>query len=315
MSLSVSIIVPTHDRPEELRRAVASILAQTHLPAELIVVNDGEQDIPAQLAEQARAAGVAFRCERRSPASATASRNLGLSLARGDVIVLGEDDVTYPPDFLHRLVGLYEADPGSPGRIGGIGVRVVEPEQQRFTRRVWDALIRLTAHGRFTPRRWAARYVPLPARLRAQLAPAPFVSAGAMSLRRSAAAHRFEEAFGGYSYAEDIEYSYRVGRQVALFMAPGLAIHHEPAPTGRPDMRTIGRLYVANLLHTIRKSADPGVGTWLLVGYNFASRILLQATVGAVGKRRRQMLAMAAGMSGELVRRAGAALRTMLCGC
>ena len=42
--LSVSVIVPTHDRHDLLRRALDSIAAQTRAPLEVIVVDDGSKD-------------------------------------------------------------------------------------------------------------------------------------------------------------------------------------------------------------------------------------------------------------------------------
>ena len=41
----VSVIVPTYNRPDRLREALESILAQTFQDFEVIVVNDGEMDV------------------------------------------------------------------------------------------------------------------------------------------------------------------------------------------------------------------------------------------------------------------------------
>jgi glycosyltransferase involved in cell wall biosynthesis len=40
----VSVIVPTYQRREHVRRAVASVLAQTHRDLQLIVIDDGSTD-------------------------------------------------------------------------------------------------------------------------------------------------------------------------------------------------------------------------------------------------------------------------------
>ena len=53
MTESISVILPTHDRPDSLRRAVRSVLAQSLLPVELIIVNDGDEEIPATRTEKA----------------------------------------------------------------------------------------------------------------------------------------------------------------------------------------------------------------------------------------------------------------------
>ena len=39
---SISVIIPTRGRHHFLKQAIASVLAQTHAPMEIIVVDDGE---------------------------------------------------------------------------------------------------------------------------------------------------------------------------------------------------------------------------------------------------------------------------------
>ena len=40
----VSTIIPVYNRPEMVRRAVASVLAQTYRPIEILLVDDGSCD-------------------------------------------------------------------------------------------------------------------------------------------------------------------------------------------------------------------------------------------------------------------------------
>ena len=47
----VSTIIPVHNRPALLREAVASVLAQTYRPIEIIIVNDGSTDETGREAE------------------------------------------------------------------------------------------------------------------------------------------------------------------------------------------------------------------------------------------------------------------------
>ncbi len=315
MTISISVIVPTHDRPVELAATVDALLRQTHLPSELIIVNDGTSELDPSLARKVRSAGVKFLDHHRDVPSSAGSRNCGLELASGDVAVLLDDDVEAPPDFLFHLKALYEAD--RQGLVAGIGGRYVEPQPPRWTQRVWEILAAALAENRWAPRVSLARYVRLPAPLASRLRPAWRLVGGVMSLRRRVyAAQRFTEAFAGYGLAEDTELSFRLGATEAIFLAPELTVLHRKAATGRPDPYRRGRTYVAHMLYIARRSVQKGAGTWLLLGYHLVGMILL-ASVWSLLSWRRHNLRLAGGMAAELFNLSclGRAARRLLCGC
>ena len=160
--MTISVILPTHDRPQYVRQAVESLLIQSHLPEELIVVSDGRHEVPPEIGQRVRSAGIGYRCERRFPPSLTASRNHGIRMSTGDILLLMDDDELLGPEYLAVLAELYEAD--TEGVIGGIAGTIVEPHRS-FRRKVWDALLFLLGHNRWAPRRCAAGRVRLPRKL------------------------------------------------------------------------------------------------------------------------------------------------------
>ena len=311
--MKISVIIPTHDRPASLIRAVRSVLGQGRRADELIVVNDAQADIPAQIAQEASAAGVKFIYVRSDRPSLTTSRNRGIRASGGDILLMIDDDVTLPEDFLERLERLYTLD--SQGVVGGIGGLQVDANATAFRRRLWDGLAWAAGDGRWRPRRVASRYVVLPAQLRGQLVPARQFTGGVMSFRRGVAVENpFDEWFSGYAFSEDREYSYRVGQREALFLSPSLRAAHESAPGGRGDMRQRGRMYVANALHVVRHGTEGGPGTAFLLVYDFIGTATLYLITAMVGRRREEKLSFVAGMAGEMVGQLWLAIRKNLCG-
>ena len=299
MSLTASMILPTHDRPRFVARAVEAILRQTRLPDELIIVNDGTQDVGGEVRDRVVASGVRLLYERRDTPSLPVSKNRGMELATGDVVIFTEDDVILPDDYLAALLELYEAD--AAGAVDAIGAVVVEPAAAGLSRRLHDALSRLVPIYAWAPRVCAARYVRLPAGLRRRLRPARWISGGALSLRRRVAqVERFEEAFSGYAQAEDTEFAFRVTRRRAMFVAPRLHVVHDRAPSGRPDMHRRGRMYAANMLHIARNSVEGGAGTWMLLTWHFAGLLALYSAWILAGQTR-EYAAWASGLVGELL--------------
>ena len=103
----VSIVMPTHNRPEEIRIAIQSVWAQSWERWELIIVNDGGPDI-AELVRALDPAGRITYVRLPLPGGAGAARNTALRLARGKYVAYLDDDDWYDPDHLASLVEVLE---------------------------------------------------------------------------------------------------------------------------------------------------------------------------------------------------------------
>jgi glycosyltransferase involved in cell wall biosynthesis len=103
------VLVPVHNRPDFVREALDSALAQ-QCPGgfEVLVVDDGSTDAtPEALA----AYGERIRVERQDNAGPAAARNLGIEAARGDLIALLDSDDVWLPGKLALQVAALDACP------------------------------------------------------------------------------------------------------------------------------------------------------------------------------------------------------------
>ncbi|WP_238191208.1 glycosyltransferase family 2 protein [Methylobacterium frigidaeris] len=104
---SVSIIIPTRDRPELLRVAVRGVLHDTAYPSiELVIVDNGSTDpaVAALYAEWAADPRVR-RLDRPGPFNFSRLVNDGAAASRGDILVLLNNDVeVLHPDWLAAMV-------------------------------------------------------------------------------------------------------------------------------------------------------------------------------------------------------------------
>ena len=103
--VSVSVVVATYDRPDDLARCLQSLVAQrTRRPFEVIVVdNHPESGVTAPVV--ARFPGVRRVEERRGGLSY--ARNAGILAATGHIIATTDDDAVCAPDWLERLVAAF----------------------------------------------------------------------------------------------------------------------------------------------------------------------------------------------------------------
>lgn len=106
MTPLVSILVPSYNASAWLGATLESALAQTWPACEIIVIDDGSRDGSAEIARGFAARGV--RLVEQANAGASAARNHGLRLARGELIQFLDADDLLTPDKIAAQVALLE---------------------------------------------------------------------------------------------------------------------------------------------------------------------------------------------------------------
>lgn len=97
MSIPISVIIPTYNRPELVPLAINSVLAQSHPAAEIIIVDDGSnQDMREILVGY----GDKLRVIRQPNGGLSAARNTGILAAKHDWVSFLDDDDEYAPERL-----------------------------------------------------------------------------------------------------------------------------------------------------------------------------------------------------------------------
>jgi glycosyltransferase involved in cell wall biosynthesis len=108
MHPSVSIIIPTYNRAEFLRKAISSVLDQTYPNYELIVVDDGSEDHSEGVVSSFRWPIRYLRQENRGPAAA---RNTGIQAAQSEFIAFLDSDDCFAKNKLALQVAAMAENP------------------------------------------------------------------------------------------------------------------------------------------------------------------------------------------------------------
>ena len=91
--MEISVVIPTYNRYELLRRALSSVFAQTQRVDEIIVVDDGSTDDTAQITEDFPSITYIYQENR----GVSAARNTGIKKAKNEWIAfLDSDDEWHP---------------------------------------------------------------------------------------------------------------------------------------------------------------------------------------------------------------------------
>lgn len=120
MTVTASVIVVTCDRPENIRRCLTHLIALQTLPLEIIVVDSSRDDETACIVRDEFASVQLLRNELGKGTTA-GSRQIGLAIARGDVVAFVDDTVSVDPNWLNELVKPY-TDP----RVAAVGGRTLD---------------------------------------------------------------------------------------------------------------------------------------------------------------------------------------------
>lgn len=99
----ISVIIPTHNRPQMLAEALASVRSQTYSDFEIIVVSNGENAETRTLTRSFARAHEARYFE-LDKGNVSTARNFGIEQALGDWIAFLDDDDLWLPHKLERQI-------------------------------------------------------------------------------------------------------------------------------------------------------------------------------------------------------------------
>ena len=98
MTELLSVVIPTHNRPNRLRDAVRSVLDQDYPHLELVVVDDGSEASTADMLDELAAGDSrVLVVSHDRPQGASAARNAGLAVACGELVGFCDDDDVWLP--------------------------------------------------------------------------------------------------------------------------------------------------------------------------------------------------------------------------
>src|ERR1700753_976337 len=112
MSVEISVIIPTFRRPALLREAIESVLAQTQVPLEIIVIDDSPEGSAAAVVAEFSDSVCYIKNPQPTGGIPSVVRNLGWPTARGRFIHFLDDDDRVPAGHYRAAIAAFESNPG-----------------------------------------------------------------------------------------------------------------------------------------------------------------------------------------------------------
>lgn len=266
--MKAALIICTYMRPKPLKRLLESVMIQTQLPDEVLVVDGSTNNATKQMLEQAHFKNVRYLQVSAQNRGLTKQRNIGVQqLAKTtDVVCFLDDDTELQADYFEELLSTYKKKPDALA-VGGYitnevswekvskgnihktkefvydgykrkdGSRFVLRKQLGLDSNVPPAHFPEFGHGR------SVGFLP-PSDKTYQVAQ---IMGGVSSYRKEVfESMQFSTYFEGYGLYEDADFSLRLSKKGNLYVNTAARLSHFHNPDGRPNQYRYGKMVVRN---------------------------------------------------------------------
>ncbi len=137
----VSILLPTYNRGKIIREAINAVINQKFLNWELIILDDSSSDDTSLICLEysKKYPNIHYHCNKINVGQ-PGNRNIGISLAKGELIFFIEDDLILDEECLFHLVQTYNALKDSV-KVGGVMPRLFSELEKQMKSDKCDPII------------------------------------------------------------------------------------------------------------------------------------------------------------------------------
>ena len=251
MNMKIAFVTPTKDRPDDIRMMLRGLEQQTRRPDQVIVV-DASQDPVESIVDEFLSLQILYIRWDGDP-SAAAQRNRGASVVADeiDLVCFFDDDQVLYPDAVDLMLAYWKC---APSDQGATSFNLGNYEARRWGWLKASRLIEMLGiynqePGTVARSGWQSLYGAPDVDLDVD-----WLSSQALVLRKSILKDsRFDEFFQGYSYLEDLDFSFGLSRQHRLTVVASARFDHFHSPSGRINHYRFGVVEVRNRRYIVRK--------------------------------------------------------------
>lgn len=259
--MQISVVIPTYNRVQVLKECLDSILVQTLIPNEVLVVDNSDRDRlkTKNLIEKTKALfsskNIFLRYIPNERENAlTVARNLGIEQSSGDIISFLDDDVVLDRKYYEEIINIFKEYP----KALGVGGKIIETKKKVLRFIVAEILGRVFYLG-FREKNKCRQLPSLGVTylVEDKIVNCEWLGGASMAYRKEVFdLVKFDENLKKYSWGEDSDLSYRIFKKYpySLYVAPQAKYLHKLSPTGRIPKRELvhmGEIYYLYLFYKI----------------------------------------------------------------
>ena len=241
----LAFIVPTKDRPKDLRNLLTSLKIQTVKPDQIIIV-DGSKSETKTILNEFRNLNITY--VRIFPPSLAKQRNAGISAVDLSISLAGflDDDLVLEPDATEKILTFWS---NTDKQTGGAGFSIIN-QPTAFANQLSRLFnIDHPEPGRILKSGFQSQIPPLNKTIETD-----WIYGGATIWRRSVIEQfSYDDWYVGHGYLEDVDFSYRVKQKYKLYIVGEARVYHNTRPTRLTAEYMIGKQQVLNRFYFVKK--------------------------------------------------------------
>ena len=256
----ISVVLPTKNRFQDVIKCRESILVQTLLPDEIVIVDSSDTtELKSKLDDLLQDKITSKYIH--APLSLTQARNVGIKESTGDIIIFLDDDVILDKDYIKEIMHVFNNNLEE--KVGGVTGNIMDNtniQNPSFKHLVGSNIMHILATifflfkykgGKFQPSGW-------PTFVRKEvdkITRVECLSGANMAFRREIFNEfKFDENLKGYSFMEDNDIAYRVSRKYQNIYTPFAKLVHNVSPVARDKEYARMKMIMENHYYLFKKN-------------------------------------------------------------
>lgn len=253
-NLTISVVIPTCNRKEEIVFLLHSLKKQIISPKEIIIVDSSDDRLSSHKEFNNFFSEIFFPNTKLNyiyseKKGAALQRNIGAKSAAGDLIFFIDDDRDLRPDYIQKMYEIFKKDPNFAGgmcQIDGCGQKKIN---FNILLRKFFLLQREGESGKFT-----FSGMPVHPYSSNKFTPVNVLDGTAVYKREVFLKYCFDENLGKYSYMEDCDLSWRISQDYKLFFYPETMMFHNISKKNRLNIVENRAVYIRNYSYLFFKN-------------------------------------------------------------
>jgi GT2 family glycosyltransferase len=243
--MNFSVVIPTFNREKELVECINSVLNQTRLPSEIIIIDDGDLKLSLieEFKEKILSKGINFlyykKDHTKERKGLSESKNIGLSLAKNEIVFFLDDDLELRENFFEEIIKIWE-EYKNDDKLIGVGGWIENLRKKNFLEKIYNKIFGLSSK---IP--WDVNDVGFQVWDTNLKEPIKcyYIHGGVSSYKKEKVKELggFKTFFGGRTALEDVEFSLKAKKNGFYFIInPNAKVIHEHSQTTKEKDYLIG---------------------------------------------------------------------------